>query len=348
MRVIPIPQRASSTTAIVCLSLLGALASPPRAAAQGARASSPVELARRAEALRPGQWVWAPQIAPRGPTLIVVDLSQQIASVYRNGVRIGVSTVSSGKPGHETPTGVFTILEKDADHRSNLYHNAPMPYMERLTWGGVALHAGGLPGYPESHGCVHLPLAFSRLLFGATERGMTVVISGRAGGRVAVRRAGVLAGRQTSRSPATPRSDSAAAPAGGSYTWTPERSPSGPITLVISKADQQVVVMRNGVEIGRAWAQLPADATTHVLTLVSKRDGQAQWAYVGVPGHESEEGTPVDPVTVDRVRFPEQFRSAVLAILEPGTTVLVTAAPLSSASGRRLTVLASDSTRAPR
>ncbi len=73
---------------------------------------------------------------------------------YRNGVRIAVSTCSTGKKGHETPTGVFTILEKDKDHHSSTYNNAPMPNMNRLTWSGVALHAGNLPGYPASHGCV--------------------------------------------------------------------------------------------------------------------------------------------------------------------------------------------------
>ena len=77
------------------------------AAAQGAKVSSPVELAKRAQLLKPGQWVWAPAIAPAGPVLVYVDLSRQLATIYRNGVRIGVSTVSSGKPGHETPTGVL-------------------------------------------------------------------------------------------------------------------------------------------------------------------------------------------------------------------------------------------------
>ena len=341
-------QAAPHVRAFRFASLLLTLAAPGLAAAQGARTSSPVELARRAERLKPGQWVWAPQIAPEGPTLIFVDLSRQIATVYRNGVRIGVSTVSTGKPGHETPTGVFTILEKDANHRSNLYRNAPMPYMERLTWSGVALHAGGLPGYPESHGCVHLPLAFSKLLFGATERGMTVVIAGRAGAPVAIKRSGVLRERGASGPPATARDEPTGAPSDRSYTWTPERSPSGPVTLVISKADQRIVVMRNGVEIGRARAELPADATTHVLTLVAIEDGEPQWAYVGIPGHEDEAGRRVDPVTVDRVRIAAPFREAVLGVLRPGATVLVTAAPLDPASGSRLTVLATDTTRARR
>jgi hypothetical protein len=97
--------------------------------------------------------------------------------VYRNGIRVGVATISSGRKGYETPTGVFTILQKDKDHHSNVYDNAPMPYQQRLTWSGVALHAGGVPGYPESHGCVHLPTAFAEKLFAASNMGMTVVVS---------------------------------------------------------------------------------------------------------------------------------------------------------------------------
>ncbi len=149
------------------------------ALAQGATVSSPVEFARQAETLKPGEWVWAAEAAPDGPVLVYVDLSRQIATVYRNGVRIAVTTVSSGKSGHETPTGVFTILQKDAKHRSSTYNNAPMPYQERLTWDGVALHAGGLPGYPESHGCVHLPLEFARKLFATTHMGGAVIGIGR-------------------------------------------------------------------------------------------------------------------------------------------------------------------------
>ncbi len=108
--------------------------------------------------------------------VVVVSLTEQRAYVYRNGVEIGFTTVSTGKPGHETPTGIFTILQKDADHHSSLYNDAAMPDQERLTWDGVALHAGGLPGYPSSHGCVHLPSKFAEDLFGESHLGMTVVI----------------------------------------------------------------------------------------------------------------------------------------------------------------------------
>jgi hypothetical protein len=130
-----------------------------------------------ADGLAPGEFEWTPEVSPQGPMVIVVSLPEQRAHVYRNGVRIGLSTISSGKPGHETPTGVFTILQKRKVHHSNLYNNAPMPFMQRLTWDGVALHAGRIPGHPASHGCVRLPREFAELLFEVTERDMTVVIA---------------------------------------------------------------------------------------------------------------------------------------------------------------------------
>ena len=130
-----------------------------------------------AVALGPGGYSWAPQRAPQGPVKIVVSLAEQRAYVYRGGVRIGVSEASTGKEGNETPTGVFTILEKDQFHRSNRYNDAPMPYMQRLTWNGVALHGGPLPGYAASHGCIRLPFAFAKKLFGVTSVGTQVVVT---------------------------------------------------------------------------------------------------------------------------------------------------------------------------
>src|ERR1700734_2088918 len=129
------------------------------------------------ERLKPGEYLWAPAVAPSGPVLAIVSLPVQRCSVYRNGVLIGVSTVSTGKSGHRTPTGVFTVLQKHIDHKSNLYNSAPMPYMQRLTWTGIAMHAGNLPGFPPFPGCIRMPLAFAKLLYKVTSLGMTVVIT---------------------------------------------------------------------------------------------------------------------------------------------------------------------------
>jgi lipoprotein-anchoring transpeptidase ErfK/SrfK len=130
-----------------------------------------------AEQLQNGEFDWSPDRSPSGPIIAIVSLPDQRVHVYRNGVRIAASSCSTGKLGHLTPTGVFKILQKDKNHHSSTYNNAPMPYMNRLTWSGIALHAGQLPGYPASHGCVRLPKEFAELLFGVTKLGMTVVIA---------------------------------------------------------------------------------------------------------------------------------------------------------------------------
>jgi hypothetical protein len=121
-------------------------------------------------------FVWTPDEAPDGPTRVVVDIGEQHVYVYRNGVLIGESTVSTGTKGHPTPRGTFTILEKKVFHRSNKYSNAPMPHMQRLTWSGIAMHGGHVTGRPASHGCVRLPPAFARALYEATGVGTIVVI----------------------------------------------------------------------------------------------------------------------------------------------------------------------------
>src|SRR6266705_909293 len=110
--------------------------------------------------LKTGEYVWEPERAPEGPLLIVASITEQVAYVYRNGIRIARSSVSTGRPGHRTPTGVFTILEKEVHHTSSIYKGAEMPYMERVTWGGIALHAGDLPGYPTRMGASDCRLNF--------------------------------------------------------------------------------------------------------------------------------------------------------------------------------------------
>jgi hypothetical protein len=317
--------------------LLTASLVPAMAEAQGAKLSSQIELARMADMLKPGEWIWAPQIAPAGPVMVYVDLDRQLATIYRNGVRIAVSTVSSGKPGHETPTGVFTILQKDAKHRSSTYNNAPMPFQQRLTWDGVALHAGGLPGYPESHGCVHLPYDFSRELFQITEMGGTVVIAGRHGAPMRTRAAGVLA----------PLADGGLVvphiplAANEPWRWTPESAPEGPLTVVVSQSDQRVIVLRNGIEIGRSRATVEGDPfATHVMTLTRGADGKLHWLFVGVPGHAGEAGHAVDATVLERLRLPKRFLANLRSALVPGTTVLVTQAPVgATTTGQSLTLL---------
>lgn len=112
------------------------------------------------------------------PLFVTVSIDKQMLKAYRGTTPFETSKISSGKQGHDTPTGIFSILGKRKMHRSNIYSNAPMPFMQRLTWSGIALHeSNSVPGYPASHGCVRLPKGFAKSLYSTTPRGTHVVIA---------------------------------------------------------------------------------------------------------------------------------------------------------------------------
>ena len=142
-------------------------------AAAMARADMADEFGVRA--LKPGRYLWKDGVPVRAPR-VVISLSDQMAYLYSANQLVAVSTISSGKSGHDTPTGIFPILQKKPLHHSRKYDNAPMPFMQRLDDYGIALHAGALPGRPASHGCVRLPAKFAAKLYGVTKVGSTVMI----------------------------------------------------------------------------------------------------------------------------------------------------------------------------
>ena len=118
---------------------------------------------------------WGAQ--PKGPVIIVVSIADQRLTLYDDGVPVAKTVVSTGVPGHLTPRGIFTIIQKDRNHHSNIYSNAPMPYMQRITWSGVALHEGHVTGRQASHGCIRMPQAFAARLWPYTKMGMRVIVS---------------------------------------------------------------------------------------------------------------------------------------------------------------------------
>ncbi|HEY2211572.1 MAG TPA: L,D-transpeptidase family protein [Bradyrhizobium sp.] len=111
------------------------------------------------------------------PIMAIVSLHNQRITVYDANGWILRAPVSSGQKGRETPAGIFSVIQKQAEHYSNLYDDAYMPHMQRITWSGIALHGGPLPGYPASHGCVRMPFDFAELLFDATAVGMRVIVA---------------------------------------------------------------------------------------------------------------------------------------------------------------------------
>ncbi len=285
--------------------------------------------------LKPGEYWWHPEISPAGPLMILVSVPEQMMHVYRNGILIGRSTVSTGSKGHDTPGGVFTILEKKETHRSKKYNNAPMPNMQRLTWTGIAMHSGQLPGYAASHGCIRLPYDFSQLLFATTSRGGTVIIGD---GKTPVPRLASNPGLLLAPNDFSPEM---LHPLGkNDYDWHPERSPEGPITIVISSADKAMYVYRSGDPIGRASVELSGKGLTgreklgnHVFTMLEGTTGkpsrftpkheEARWMRV------TSEGRPVDADTLaSRLRFSPDFADKLANEMKPGTTVIVTDYPV--------------------
>ncbi|MGV3532288.1 MAG: L,D-transpeptidase [Chthoniobacteraceae bacterium] len=280
--------------------------------------------------LKPGEYWWHSELSPSGPLMVLISIPQQTMHVYRNGILIGRSSVSTGAKGHATPGGVFSILEKKQTHYSKKYDNAPMPNMQRLTWSGIAMHSGNLPGYPASHGCVRLPYDFSQLLFNATTKGGTVVVGD---GRtptphLAANPGLMLAPKDLSEDMLQPLKS-------GGYDWRPERAASGPITIVASSADRVLYVYRNGTPIGRAALDVADRGLlgTQVFTLIEGTTGRRSFLAPGREGRRwmsvTSTGRRANPEMVaQRLRFSPEFAGKVYDLIAPGTTVIVTDQPV--------------------
>jgi len=312
------------------------------AAATGSSLAEPMIAA--IDDLKPGEFAWHPERAPAGAVAIVVSLPDQRVYVYRNGVRIGVSTCSTGKKGHETPTGIFTILQKDKHHRSSTYNNAPMPNMNRLTWSGIALHAGNLPGYPASHGCVRLPLAFSEQLFTVTHLGTPVIIADAATYPTTVLHPGLVLSEDaqaafTATAAATPVKKPAAKP--------PEAGAGPSTSILISSAESRIVVMENGGIVASGKATIadpdrPLGNHVYILSHVDETGRDLAWRTIGYydNSERSLERTPGD--TLKRIRGDKGVVEAIRTRMTPGTVMVTVDLPLSAdtRTGRDFVILA--------
>jgi hypothetical protein len=302
---------------------------------QGTRTGKPTG------SLNPGEYWWTPELSPSGPLMVLVSIPQQVMNVYRNGILIGRSSVSTGSRGHATPGGVFTILEKKKEHYSKKYDNAPMPNMQRLTWTGIAMHSGNLPGYPASHGCIRLPYDFSQLLFAATSKGGTVVVGdGKTPTPHLASNPGLLlAPKDFSPEMLRPL-------ARGDYDWHPERSESGPITIVVSSADSALYVYRNGNPVGRGAVELSGRGGLgeRVYSLLEGTTGKESSLAPGRAARRWMNVTTTSGRAVDadkiaaRLRFNPDFASKLYDIITPGTTVILTDHAVVRDAGRGKTI----------
>jgi hypothetical protein len=267
--------------------------------------------------LDPQAYTWYPNRSVTGPVIVFVSIPRQEAVVYRNGVRIGRGACSTGRPGHSTPTGVFQILEKDVDHHSKTYNNAPMPYMERLTWDGVALHAGFNPGHPDSHGCVRLPAGFAKEVFGVTKHGGTVIISNDA----------KLPTMALSKGFGTTGPDGRVAP-----VWKGV-SGGSPASITISTTGQRMMVYQKGQLVGESPVDVKGSFRGFRGESVFVMTGDQQWQRAA--GSGSAEKLHEDLVV------PAGFAKQLRSVMRPGTTMVVTSERLNSRPGQSQSVLMS-------
>ena len=241
--------------------------------------------------------------SPTGPLQIVVSLSQQRLTVFDAGVPIMSAPVSSGQSGHETPAGLYTILQKNRYHESNIYSGAPMPFMQRITWSGIAMHEGNLPGYAASHGCIRLPGAFASSFFGITKVGARVIVA---------------------RDPLTPRpfehaklfkpeeapAPMAMAPTGSAVATPPPNasggflvgsaaaSPTGSTTPAEATSSDRATITEAPVTASRAdRAKAKAQTESIVSVLVSRQTGRIYIRQNFEPLHEA-------PITIQDADLP--------------------------------------------
>jgi lipoprotein-anchoring transpeptidase ErfK/SrfK len=257
------------------------------------------------------------QPVPQGPLHIIVSTAKQRVTVYANGTLVGRAPVSTGMPDHPTPMGIFTVISKSRWHVSNIYSGAPMPYMQRITWSGIALHAGKLPGYPASHGCIRLPEHFAARLWGLSKIGARVIIARDEVAPVAIAHPRLPVPKKPQNKPADALV--AAAPAAGKIELVasveiaskvgdgmkeigaikpappedivqvmPRPQPQGPVQVFVSRKQGKVFVRQDFKPIFEAPVTITEPDRplgTHVFTAMQiQEDGAAmRWTVVTIP-----------------------------------------------------------------
>jgi L,D-transpeptidase catalytic domain len=282
--------------------------------------------------------------APKGPLQVVVSIADQRISVYDDGALIARSAVSTGVPRHPTPLGVFTVIAKKRWHRSNLYSAAPMPYMQRITWSGIALHAGDLPGYPASHGCIRLKKDFAIRLWHLTKRYTRVIIAPDDTQPVEITAPRLFAAKAKAPSappesqavvadnviitaavghvPSTPDADGQQVTTGqAAGSAAPAVAPRKvvPISVFVSRKLSKLFVRRGSTPLFNAPVNIrdpDAPLGTHVFTVMgSQNDSEApRWTVVSVP--ESSPRPPADEAK-PRKRPAKQNVETILPVASP-------------------------------
>jgi hypothetical protein len=309
--------------------------------------------------------------AARGPLEIIISIADQRISLYENGTLIARSSVSTGVEGHPTPLGVFSVLSKQKWHRSNIYSAAPMPYMQRLTWSGIALHAGQLPGYPASHGCIRVTNDFAIRLWHLTKRGTRVIIA-----REDIRPIEIADPRlfvpKPRVAPASPGSGTAALASDGSITGATADAPPMPsshedaktvnpastgarahkvvpISVFVSRQLSKLFVRKGFTPLFNVPIKIrdPAEPIgTHVFTAMKfENEGTAtRWTVVSIPEKSLNQGNPprlrkepAIPIkanaVLERIEMPQDAVDRISELLTPGSSLIISDYGISQETG---------------
>ncbi|WEK50155.1 MAG: L,D-transpeptidase family protein [Candidatus Kaistia colombiensis] len=236
--------------------------------------------------------------------------------------------------GHDTPTGVFTILQKDKNHHSSTYNEAPMPNMNRLTWSGIALHAGQLPGYPASHGCVRLPMDFSAKLFTVTHVGTPVIIADSATFPETVIHPGMVLSAEAEKDfdhTVTTLKEK-------QIPMSPEAPYTPPVTsIMISSADSRVIVLDDGEIVADGGATIlqpsqPLGNHVFVLAHINPDDRELHWKPIGYSTDPKVAAQSANQDTLTRIRADRSINDAIRARMKPGVVLVTVDLPLSADS----------------
>jgi len=313
-----------------------------------------------------------PQQTPKGPLQIIISIADQRVSLYDNGTLVARSSVSTGVRRHPTPLGVFSVLEKERWHRSNIYSGAPMPYMQRITWSGIALHAGELPGYPASHGCIRLTNDFAIRLWHLTKRGARVIIARQDVVPVEITNPHLFVSKPKTAfgSPESPaiavadnsnKTATATADSQGAGSAPSAVAPQKvvPISVFVSRKLSRLFVRRGFTplfDVPVEIQNLEEPLGTHVFTVMeSENEGSAvRWSVVSIPEQSTSansakqrkapkqqivESVPSVPsshdanAALDRLAVPPDAVEQISELLTPGSSLIISDYGVSSETG---------------
>jgi L,D-transpeptidase-like protein len=304
-----------------------------------------------------------PEEVVKGPLQIIISIADQKISAYDDGALIARSSVSTGVQGHPTPLGVFSVIGKELWHRSNIYSAAPMPYMQRITWSGIALHAGKLPGHPASHGCIRLAKDFAVRLWHLTKRGTRVIIAANTVDPVQIANLRLFSEPKTAFSAQAPSTDASAGKDLPAVPPTPaalgqKTSPlptagvtppkkTTPISVFVSRKLSRLFVRQRFTSLFDAPIKIenPDEPFgTHVFTLLQPETGGAsfRWNVVSMPRPlEQGPGGPTRPdpspndanAALDHIEIPQEVVNRISQLLTPGSSLIVSDHGLSRETG---------------